>query len=717
MQAWRLLVFLFAVFSCALVHAWVLNNPYPKNQSHEKILYTFFAEQPKTLDPARSYSSNEYRFTAQIYEPLLEYDYFKRPYELKPLTLAEMPNIKYLDAKGKPMAQGLGKPAYTVYTLRIKQGIFYQPHPAFAKDKEGAYLYHNLSKDYVEEHHIHRLSDFPYTGTRELLADDYIYELKRLANPAVSSPIYGLLKDHVIGFKAFARSLPKFPSGANHYVDLRRYPLEGVKKIDDYSFEIRLKGEYKQFLFWLSLPFFSPIPWEADRFYAQPDMDENNLNLGWYPVGTGPFMLTENNPNKNMLLEKNPNYHEAYYPAHGSLEDGKQGYLKDAGKRLPLIDKALFTLEKESIPRWNKFVQGYYDVFTVSSESFDKAIRINAKGQPELSREMRDKKVHLTQTIQPHIHYIGFNMLDPTVGGASERARKLRQALSLAVNIDEEISIFYNGRGRPAQGPVPPGIFGFQEGPLGINSFVYEQEGKRRSLEEAKKQMREAGYPEGVDPKTKKPLILNYDVVSVGPEDKAMFDWMRKQFAALGIDLNVRATLYNRFQEKVRAGDVQIFAWGWDADYPDPENFMFQLYSRNGKVRFGGENAANYSNPKYDRLFEQMKNRNNDATRQDLINQMLAIVRFDAPWIWGLHAQEIELSHSWVSRTKPNTIFPGTLKYISIDVEERTQMRALWNQAIFWPLLLFVLLLFALCAPLVVAYRRKEQEAALRMHL
>lgn len=701
---------------------WVLNNPYPENEANEKIYYSSFNEQPKTLDPARSYSSNEYLFIEQIYEPLLEYDYFKRPYQLVPLSAEKMPEIRYLDAAGKTLPEdSVVQPVYTVYTLRIKPKIYYQPHPALAKNTLGKYRYHHLSADYLSLHAINQLSDFKYTGSREMLADDFIYQIKRMANLSVSSPIYGLMSQYILGFKEFDSTLPHVTNGKSVFLDLRDYPLSGLKKLDNYTFEITLKGQYTQFIFWLAMPFFAPVPWEADLFYSQAGMGEKNLSFSWYPIGTGPFMLIKNNPNRTMVLEKNPNFYETYFPDGGSDADRKAGYLQHAGQRLPLIDKAVYTLEKESIPRWNKFLQGYYDTSNINADSFDQAIRINRFGEPTLSPGMKDKRIYLIQTLEPYIYYMGFNMLDPIVGGTSIRARKLRQAISLAVNYDEEIAIFYNGRGVTAQGPIPPGIFGYNNGESGINPYVYQWENnskKRRPIEDAKKLMIEAGYPNGIDKATGKNLILHYDVTTSGsPEDKSMLDWVRKQFANIGIDLNVRATLYNRFQEKMRSGDTQVFSWGWDADYPDPENFLFQLYGRNGKVKFGGENAANYHNAAFDNLFDLMKNRPNDARRQQLINDMLAIVRSDAPWVWGMHPQDFLLSHNWVSRVKSNGISLGTLKYVAINVDERNAMRIAWNRPIFWPLMLLLVILLALTIPLIIAYFKKEKQAAIRKKL
>lgn len=716
------LVLVFWLKNISFVHAdsWILNNPYPASDFNKNIYYSSFSEQPKTLDPARSYSSNEYLFIGQIYEPLLEYDYFIRPYQLVPLTTTALPTLRYLDAQGNELSSIVGiEPAYSVYTIQIKKGILYQPHPALAKNKEGHYLYHHLSAKYLDDEDISSLSDFKYSGTRELVSDDYIYQIKRLANPAVSSSIYGLMSDYIVGFAEYGKSLPKSAVSGKQYIDLRQYPLQGVKKIDDYTFEITLKGQYSQFLFWLAMPFFAPIPWEADLFYSQPDMDDKNLTFNWYPIGTGPFMLAENNPNRSMVLEKNPNYRHELFPIDKTNKNPVRN--KYEGKQIPLIDRAIYTLEKESIPRWNKFLQGYYDASGISADSFDKAIQINRFGEAVLSQEMRDKKMYLTQTLEPHIFYMGFNMMDPVVGGTSERARILRQAISIAVNYDENIAIFYNGRGRAAQGPIPPGIFGYREGEQGMNPYIYQwiNNGmQRRPIEDAKQLMVEAGYPKGIDPHTGKALILNYDVTTSGsPEDKSILDWMRKQFSNIGIDLNLRATLYNRFQEKMRSGNAQIFSWGWNADYPDPENFLFQLYSRNSKVKYGGENAANYENPEFDRLFELMKNRPNDEQRQKLVDRMLEIVRHDAPWVWGMHPEDFTLTQNWVANLKANTIYLSTLKYVAINVAERNQLRIAWNKPIFWPLVVLLALLLALTLPLAFAYMKKEKQSAVRMHL
>ena len=181
--------------------------------------------------------------------------------------------------------------------------------------------------------------------------------------------------------------------------------------------------------------------------------------------------------------------------------------------------------------------------------------------------------------------------------------------------------------------------------------------------------------------------MLNLDATARGPDDKARLDWLRKQFAKLDVQLVVRATDYNRFQEKVRKGNAQIFYWGWNADYPDPENFLFLLHGPQGKVKSQGENASNYVNPEFDRLFERMKNMDNGPERQAIIDQMIEIARRDAPWVWGFHPKDYGLAHAWVKNRKPNQIANNSLKYQRIDAgAARATCGDAWNRPVLWPL-------------------------------
>jgi len=632
-----------------------------------------------------------------------------------PLTAAHLPVAIYLD-KNEQLLSEDSKPEDidTVrYTISIKPGILFQPHPAFAKDKNNNYFYHNL--DITDLKNVNTLADFDKTGTRELLASDYIYQIKRMAHPRIHSPIVGLMEKYILGLDEFSVTLKNIfkTKSDKEFLNLNDYTLAGAKLIDKYTFEIVLKEKYPQFLYWLSMSFFSPMPWEADLFYSQEGLAEKNISLDWYPIGTGPFMLTENNPNRRMVLERNPNFRGELFPIAGEDTDINMGLLEDAGKEMPFIDKAIYSLEKESIPAWNKFLQGYYDTSGIVSDSFDQAVQFSAQGDAQLTEEMQQKGIKLLTATTTSTYYMGFNMADDLVGGDSERARLLRRAISIAVDYEEYISIFANGRGRPAQGPIPPGIFGHTPGKAGINPYVYYWENNRavrRPIEHARELMLQAGYKNGISQVTGKPLVLNLDTPAAGPGSKAAFDWLRKQFSKLGINLVVRATDYNRFQEKMRKGTAQIFQWGWNADYPDPENFFFLLYGPNAKIDHNGENAANYKNEKFDSLFDQMKSMKNTPDRQKLIDQIVELVRYDAPWLWGYHPVGFSLHHEWYKNAKPNLMANNTLKYKRIKPELRKEKRVIWNKPIWWPVALVFITMIIILLPAFISYRRKENE-------
>jgi oligopeptide transport system substrate-binding protein len=672
----------------------VWNDPYPAAERGKNVLYSVFSERPKHLDPAQSYASDEAVFTRQIYEPPLQYHYLKRPYELIPLTATEIP---------KPQEIEGGK--FTIYEIRLKPGIRFQPHPGFVEANQK-----------LEPGKINALAN-PYSlplGTRELDADDYIYQIKRLAHPQLHSPIFGLMAEYIVGLKEYADTLKKAVKPGD-WLDLRAHKLEGVERVDAQTYRIKVKGKYPQFVYWLAMPFFAAMPWEADRFFAQKGMAEKNFTLDWWPVGTGPYMLSENDPNSRMVLSRNPNFRGEPYPSDGEKGDAERGLLADAGKTMPFIDKAVYTREKESIPLWNKFLQGYYDLSGISSDNFDQTVRTTLEGEATLSPEMEKQGIKLDTTIAPTIFYLGANWLDPVVGGNSERARKLRQALAIAVDWEEYLSIFANGRGVPSHSPLAPGIFGYREGKDSINPVTHEwKDGRaqRRPVEAAKKLLAEAGYPDGIEAKTGKPLVLYLDSTTRGPGDKAVVDWWRRQLGKISVQFEPRQTDWNRFQEKLRKGTTQLFIVGWSADYPDPENFMFLLHGPQSRANKQGENASNYSNPEFDALFEQMRNMPNSPERQKLIDRMTEIFRRDSPWIGGFHPKNFALFHSWLGNAKLNEMSDNKLKYLRVEPAQRAERRLAWNQPILWPVLLVLVVLVASAIPAFVGYRRRERMAA-----
>jgi len=352
----------------------------------------------------------------------------------------------------------------------------------------------------------------------------------------------------------------------------------------------------------------------------------------------------------------------------------------------------------------------------VGTDSFDQVVNLGAGGELELTDAMRARGMRLSSSVMSSIFYTGFNMLDDTVGGYGEKRRALRQAIAIAIDQEESIAIFRNGLGVAMQGPLPPGIFGYRDGAAGVNPYAYRWQAghpQRLGMDRARALLAQAGYPNGRDAVSGKPLVLYFDSMASGPDAKSYLDWLRKQFDKLGVQLVVRSTDYNRFQDKMRRGQAQIYQWGWNADYPDPENFLFLFYGPNGKVRHGGENASNYANAQFDRAFERMRVLPNGAERQRLIDRMVELLRRDAPWVAGFHPQQVVLNHAWNGNLKPNDMATNTLKYQRLDPALRAQMRAAWNKPHWTPVAAVGGLLLLTAVPAIRLWRKRLRASAL----
>lgn len=648
------------------------NNPYPDADDGLKVLYTVYREAPRTLDPAVSYNVGSHKIIGAICETLLEYHYLKRPYEMIPGLAQAIP-------KAVPLPDGR-----VSYTFELREGVMFQDDPSFAL---GAKAGEAAKK------------------SRLVVAGDFVFQLMRVADPNVNSPVMQTFSK-IDGFHEFTSNLmdmrkdPEFAALSVREQYRQAGPVKGLVQRGDFAFEMILSGPYPQILYWFAMPFSAPVPWEAVEYY---DGEEGRPRFADHPVGAGPYRLAQYDKQFRIVLERNPNWYGAthpewkapgtVYPAEGEAPDTDG--VSRAGKTLAFIDRIEFRREKESVPRFNKFLQGYYDKSGINKESFDKVIQGNG-----LSPEMAAMGIRLHRVVDLSISYIGFNQDDERVGQAAGRHGKLlRQAMSLAIDSDEYIELFLNGRGQPAQSILPPGLFGFD--PEYKNAYRVVDIKRARTL------LSEAGYPAGIDPETKQPLKLQFDTYATSAAQLIPIQYLIDSWRKIGLDVQVASTTYNKFQEKVDNKVHQIFQWGWVADYPDPENFLFLLISKMAGDK--GPNHTNFRNPEYDALFAQMELLPDDAARADLIAQMLDILEEERVWIELLNAESYVLYHEWISQYKPPGFEFSTIKYQNIDPQQRAEKRRTTNQPVMWPAYLLVLIILAIFAPGVVTLIRERQ--------
>ena len=649
------------------------NDPYPQSKEGEKVLYSSFRGAPRTLDPAKAYNTGAHAITGAVYDTLLKYHFLKRPLELMPGLAIALPERIELD-------QGR-----VLYRFELRSDLLYADDECFELSGPGR-------------------------RTREVVAADVAFQLFRIADAKVASPVIEPFSN-IQGFQEFSRSLtarreaePDFGSLPirEQYAAIGR--ISGIETPSKYVLEITLHRAYPQIKYWFAMEFATPVPWEAVSFY---DGEEGRPRFDDHPVGTGPYTLAEYDKQARYVLERSPNWYgirhpewnapSAVFPSVGDEDDRASGRLDYAGRSLPFIDRVEVYREKESIPRFNKFLQGYYDASGIIKESFDRVVQEDA-----LSPDMLAKGVTLGKSVAIDVYYIGFNLDDDVVGrSGGDRSRNLRQAMSLVIDVEEYTRIFMNGRGVPAQSPIPPGIYGYRPD--------YQNAYSRFDLERAKALMREAGYPKGIDPATGEALRLTFDSADTSTAGMTQVRFYTSAWKQLGIDVRIEATNYNQFHEKLRNGAYQIFQAGWVADYPDPENFLFLLWSEMGQTKSGGPNSANFSNADFDALFVSMKARENGPERMAEISQMVAILETERPWIELFHREDYSLYHGWVRNVKPMGISTPTYQYRDIDPVARDASRREWNEPIVWPAIVLVVFAVAIVLPGIRTYLQERQ--------
>jgi ABC-type transport system substrate-binding protein len=563
-------------------------------EPNEMVLQTALVSKVKSLDPVSIRDVDSAQVAYHIFETLYQYHFLKRPYELIPLLAEDMPQIS--DDK-------------LTYTIKIKKGVLFQDDACFPGGKG-----------------------------RELKAEDFIYAVKRIANIKNLSENWSVFYNKIVGLDEFREYTQSCKSAEE--VDYSR-EVEGLQAPDDYTLVIRLTKPWPQLVVAaLTDVATSPVAKDAVDFYGKDIIS--------HPVGTGPFKLKKWQKSSYIELIRNPNFRGELYPSEGESGDAEAGYLDDAGKPMPFVDKIVWTIIEESQPAWFLFLQGKLDAKAIPKDNWDEALTETG----ELTAKMKQRNIHLKTFSEPSTFWVGFNMQDPVLG----RNKPLRRAISYAIDREKFIELFFGGRGLVAHGFVAPLMDSYDPEIKKYGYAKYDPEKARELVKEARK------IHGGELPELK--------IAMPGAETfyRQFGQFLTRCLSDVGINVEVEYMDWPTYREKVNTRSVQMFSAGVVAGTPDAEGFLAMFYSKKWAP---GPNEFNYSNPEFDKLYEKIEVMSPSPERVRLYRKMELMVLEDCPAAFLNHRIAYALHHDWYKNYKPHVFGYGLGKYRRIDIKKR----------------------------------------------
>jgi ABC-type transport system substrate-binding protein len=477
---------------------------------------------------------------------------------------------------------------------------------------------------------------------RELTAADYAYSIKRLLDPAVKSPWIWLVEGKIAGSsEAIARA-----TKTGHFDYDASMP--GLEVVDRYTLKIRLSQPDLRFIYALAVPNVSAVAHEIIEAYG--------ADFGAHPVGTGPYMLGTYHRGSKIVLDANPGFREWSYTPSGPIPVESQAIAAALkGRRLPFAGHIEISIIEEGQARWLAFLNRELDILDLLPPEFVGEALIDGKLRPELgARGIRHELL-----LRPNTWWAYFNMEDPVVGGYTSEKIALRRAIGMGYDVGEFIRVILKGRAVPARSIVPPDIAGYDPA-LKTPVKPYDPAAARALLDRFGYEDRDGdGYRETPDGK---PLVLEMWSPAISLFRQADELW-KKNMDAIGLRIVFKKDRLSELRKMARLGKIPMRYDGWNADYPDAENYMQLLYGPNT----GGENNARFKLPAFDALYDEARKLADSPQRTKLLDRMTELVFAYAPWRLSEHRLEDQLMHGWVKNYKPHPIRSQVWQYVDLD--------------------------------------------------
>ena len=579
----------------------------------EKTLRYAFNVAETGFDPAQLSDLYSANLIANIYDTPLRYDYLARPLKLVPNTLASMPQVS---------EEG------TLYTMHVKPGIYFSDDAAFKGKK------------------------------RELVAEDYVYSMKRIFDPALRSPNLYYFEGAIAGMDEVLAKARR-----QNRMDYDT-PVEGLRALDRYTFQVRLKQPNYNFLYYLA---YCNLTCGLAREVAEMYGDRINE----HPVGTGAFRLKSWKRSSRMEFERNANFREEYYDANPPADDasGQRALAANKGKRLPMVDRVEIVIVEEPQPRWLAFLNGEHDLIERLPAEYANVAVPNGALAPNLAK----KGMRLERTVGMELTYSYFAMEDPVVGGYTPDKVALRRAITMGNDIWEEIHIPRKNQAIPAYSPIGPGAVGYDPD-FRTTSTEYDPSKARALLDMY-------GYvdcdgdgwrdlPRKAGSEPCKALSIEY-AAAPGGEMQPLVELWKKNMDKLGVRMTFRREKWPDLLKASKAGKLQMWGLGWSAEVPDADTFFVTLYGPNS----GQANHARFRLAAFDRLYEQAKRLPDGPERNAIYREMNRLFAVYMPWRLGVHRYYNDIAQPWLIGYRRHPVMRGFWKYVDIDTSRLEQAR------------------------------------------
>ena len=567
-----------------------------------KVLHIAFPAPESTFDPPQTnsdrYSSD---VIAQILEAPLAYDYLARPVQLLPATAAALPEVS---ADGRR------------FTVQIRPGIYFADDPAFKGQP------------------------------RELVAEDYVYSIKRFYDPQYnSSDLYLYEQMKLPGLSELRQQALKTRQPFDYDT-----PVAGVRTLDRYRFELLLGDDDPRFIYRFADPvIMGAVAREVVEFYGK--------DIGAHPVGTGAFRLKSWRRASRIELERSPGFRESFYdgtPADDPLAQRIAAHLK--GKRLPLVDRVVVDIVEEDQPRWLSFLNGQYHWLAVPG-----AYVPMAAPNGELAPFLAKRGVRLQRQLNTDMVMSFFFMEDPVVGGYTPDKVALRRAIGLAHDGDTYIRQVFGGAGIPAQSTIAPFTSGYDP--------AYKSEMSSYDPARARALLDLHGYtdrdgdgwrelPDG------RPLRLRMASLA-DQRSRAANDLLRRNLAAIGLRIEFEIATWSELLKKTRSGALQMWGYSWSAGSPDGGFFLGIAYGPNAAE----SNDPRFNLPAFDELYRRQLRLPDGPEREAVMREAKNVLVAYMPFKVHMHRVVNDLVQPWTLTYWRHPFMRDVWRFV--DVEPR----------------------------------------------